>query len=92
MNDKNMNYYALVRFAATQQMFVIPFENNYLEVGYEVVDQEDRIGKIVGLCSDWEYGEFANMIRALNWDKPLPHLKAKISAKELHYREESDNG
>ena len=92
MDNKNMNYYALVRFAATQHMFVIPYENNFLEVGDEVVDQEGRIGKIVGLCSDLEDGETANMVRALNWDKPLPRLKSKISEHELHYREESDNG
>ena len=92
MDERKLNFYALVRFAATQKVYMIPHENNFIDVGDEVVNQEGHIGRVVGLCVDWDEGETAEFMSALNWGEPLPHLKSKIYENEFYKREEADNG
>ena len=85
---RTMDYFILVRFGATQKVFTLPYENNYVSVGDEVTDSTRQIGRVVGCCSDFSDSDTAVLMNALNWGDPIPALKSKIIQSEFAPREE----
>ena len=85
---RTMEYFILVRFGGLQEVFNLPYENNYVSVGDEVTDFHGRVGRVVGCCVDFSDSETAVFMSAMKWGEPIPPLKSKILQNDFAPREE----